>query len=361
MSSAAGPADLAEGLRRALAYHWHPVCRLDDLPGPVPVRLLGRDLVVARLGDGDDAPLLVAEDRCPHRSVRLSIGTVEGDCLRCAYHGWAFDDGGRCVDIPSMPDGPIPERARATAFEAEARYGLVWVRLDPAAGTAIPACPAFDDPAMKVLAGEPYTWPVSALRRVENFVDLAHFAFVHDGTLGRRDQPVPPIPDVHRRAGDGVTNAAELAFNYDPPAYPDDMAEVAMLASSAYRMPMPCTVDIEFHYPDGRRRQLWMTASPVDDGVCRSFWYVCRTDDLAGDDRDHLAFQAVVTAEDLPVVSAHAPPELPLEAGAELSVRTDKVSIEYRRWLRELASAALSGPSAYAGALGVAQRREHSA
>jgi vanillate O-demethylase monooxygenase subunit len=372
--TAAPPPDLAEGLRRALAYHWHPVCQVDDLPGPVPVRLLGRDLVVARLdgdggGDADDGggtdrgagALLVADDRCPHRSVRLSIGTVEGGCLRCAYHGWGYDAAGRCVDIPSMPGGPIPDRARTPAYEAEERYGLVWVRLDPAAGTAIPACPAFDDPAMKVLAGEPYTWPVSALRRVENFVDLAHFAFVHDGTLGRRDEPVPPIPDVTRIGAKGVTNGAELAFNYDPPAYPDDMAATAMLASSAYRMPLPCTVDIEFAYPDGRRRQLWMTASPLDDATCRSFFYVCRSDDLAGDDREHLAFQAVVTAEDEPVVSAHVPAALPLEAGAELSVRTDKVSIEYRRWLRELALGALSGPSAYAEALGVTQRREHSA
>jgi phenylpropionate dioxygenase-like ring-hydroxylating dioxygenase large terminal subunit len=361
-AAAPGSPELAEGLRRALAYHWHPVCRTGDLPGPVAVRLLGRDLVVARLG-GDDGPLLVADDRCPHRSVRLSIGTVEGDCLRCAYHGWAYDAGGRCVDIPSLPGGPIPERALTPSYEAEARYGLVWVRLDAGAGTAVPACPAFDDPAMKVLPGEPYTWPVSALRRVENFVDLAHFAFVHDGTLGRRDEPVPPIPDVARTlAGDhSSTEGAELRFNYDPPAYPEDMAATAMLASSRYRMPMPCTVDIEFLYPDGRRRQLWMTASPLDDEASRSFWYVCRTDDLAGDDRDHLAFQAVVTAEDEPVVSAHVPAALPLETGAELSVRTDKVSIEYRRWLKELALAALSGPSAYAGALGVTQRREHSA
>ena len=44
--------------------------------------------------------------------------------------------------------------------------------------------------------------------------------------------------------------------------------------------------------------------------------------------------------------------ELGLDPGAELSVRTDRVSIEYRRWLRELATAALAGPDAYAAALG---------
>jgi phenylpropionate dioxygenase-like ring-hydroxylating dioxygenase large terminal subunit len=95
-----------------------------------------------------------------------------------------------------------------------------------------------------------------------------------------------------------------------------------------------------------------MTASPIDDATCRTFWFICRTDDLAGDDRDHLAFQDVVLAEDEPVVCNQVPPEMPLEPSAELSVRTDKVSIEYRRWLRELATAAVDGPDAYAAALG---------
>ncbi|HMG40412.1 MAG TPA: Rieske 2Fe-2S domain-containing protein [Acidimicrobiales bacterium] len=202
--------ELAGGLRRALEYHWHPVCLASQLPGPVPVRLLGRDLAVARLGSGR---AIAVVDRCPHRSTRLSVGTVEDDCLRCAYHGWAFAPDGHCVDIPSMPYGPIPGRARVDAFEATLAYGLVWVRLDGAAETVVPACPAFEDTTMKVLVGEPYTWPVAAPRRVENFVDLAHFAFVHDGSLGRRDRPVPPIPDITRVDG-------ELRFAYDPTTSP---------------------------------------------------------------------------------------------------------------------------------------------
>ncbi len=341
----------ADGLRAALAHHWHPVCAATDLPGPVGVRLLGRDLVVARLGvDGGRGPaqtdghVVALVDRCPHRSTRLSVGAVDGDCLRCAYHGWAFDAGGRCVEIPSLPGGPIPGRAAVDAFAAVVEHGLVWVRLDSSVPTRVPACPARSDPEMKVLTGEPYTWPVSAPRRVENFVDLAHFAFVHDGSLGRRDEPVPPIPDVRRAEG-------ELLFDYDPPAYPDERDDTAMLAASSYRMPMPCSVDIAFTYPDGRRRRLWMAASPVDDATCRTFWCLGRTDDIAGDDRDHLAFQDRVLAEDEPVVCNQVPPEMLLDPAAELSVRTDKVSIEYRRWLRELATAALAGPAAYAAAI----------
>lgn len=348
----------ADGLRAALAHHWHPVCREDELPGPVAVRLLGLDLAIARVGragrDGGKG-LVALADRCPHRSTRLSVGEVDGDCLRCAYHGWAFDEGGRCVDIPSMPDGPVPARATVDSFDAVVEHGLVWVRLDGRVDTQVPACPALGDVEMKVLAGEPYTWPVAAPRRVENFVDLAHFAFVHDGSLGRREEPVPPLPTIHRWAGHDDTSdgeaGAELRFDYEPPAYPDDPDGNAMLASSAYRIPMPCAVDIAFTYPDGRRRRLWMAASPIDDATCRTFWYMGRTDDLAGDDRAHLAFQDRVLAEDEPVVANQVPPEMLLEPGAELSVRTDRVSIEYRRWLRELATAALAGPDAYAAAL----------
>jgi phenylpropionate dioxygenase-like ring-hydroxylating dioxygenase large terminal subunit len=197
---------------------------------------------------------------------------------------------------------------------------------------------------MKVLDCEPYTWPVSALRRAENFVDLAHFAFVHDGSLGRRDQPVPPLPEVISRT-DGA-----LQFDYDMPPLataPDE----AMVAATTYRVVMPCTVDIEFRFPDGRRRRLWLNPSPVDDVTCRTFWCIARTDDLAGDDRAHLAFQQQVTAEDEPVVTNQVPAELPLDPSAELSVRTDKVSIEYRRWLRDLATAALASPDSYRQAL----------
>ncbi len=334
--------DLTRGLRAALAHHWHPVCAADELPGPVAVRLLGRDLAVALM----DGAVVALDDRCPHRSTRLSVGCVDGDVLRCAYHGWAYDRRGQCVEVPSMPDGPIPGAARVPAVEAVVEHGLVWVRLDPSVPTAVPACPAVQDQTMRVLAGAPYSWPVSALRRVENFVDLAHFAWVHDGTLGRRDQPVPPLPELHRAQG-------ELRFRYDPPGLPDEPDGGALIGASAYRMPMPCTVDIAFEQPDGSRRRLWMTASPVDDGTCRCFWYVARDDDLDGDDAVHLAFQSLVLEEDVVVVSAQVPPELPLAPGAELSVRTDRVSIEYRRWLRELATAALDGPSAYAAALGL--------
>jgi len=344
-------------LTRMLELFWHPVCttaELDASPsGVVPARLLGRDLAVARLqapGVGDlDAGVAALVDRCPHRSTRLSVGCVDGGALRCAYHGWRWGADGRCVDIPSMPGVPVPSRARVEGFSAQRRHGLVWVRIDDGADTSIPPLPAASEADMKVVAGAPYTWPTAAPRRLENFVDLAHFAWVHDGSLGRRDQPVPPIPSVERVAG-------ELRFGFDPPA-PDELDAAALFGSSSYRIVLPLTVDIEFAIAQrpGVRRRLWMTACPLDPGACRTFWHVARSDGHDEPDDLHLAFQDRVLAEDGPVVCNQVPPELPLEPGLEISVRTDRVSIEYRRWLLELVRAGRDGggPAVAAALAGV--------
>jgi vanillate O-demethylase monooxygenase subunit len=327
---------MTDPLERALELFWHPVCTHAELAEasaaerPVAVTLLGRKLVVADLGGS----LVALDARCPHRSASLACAAVEPGGLRCAYHGWQFAADGRCIEIPSMPDGPIPSRAALGAYDVQLEYGLVWIRLDGSADTALPALPAWGDPAFRMIRGVPYTWPVGAPRRVENFVDLAHFAFVHDGSLGRREDPVPPVPDVRRVD-------AELRFTYDPPDI--EVEDSAMYGSSIYRMPIPLTVSIEFHLGSGATRFLWMTASPIDMGTCRSFWWHGRDDDLDGDDAPYVAFQARVLAEDEPVVCSQDPPELPLDPGDELSVRTDKVSIEYRRYLRDLAEAASTG------------------
>lgn len=330
-------------------FVWHPVCTLAELggsdgrggPGPRRVELLGEKLAVAMV----DGAAIALGDRCVHRSASLSVGTVEGGGLRCPYHGWLYGPDGRCVDIPAMPEGPIPARACVASYAATVAYDLVWVCLDNRAGLPLPACPAFGDPTLRVVAGEPYTWPVAPPRRVENFVDLSHFAFVHDGSLGRRDDPVPPLPVIHRAPG-------ELRFTYDPP----DIAvqTTALFGHSKYRMGMPNTVNIEFFQASGARRVLWMTASPVTAGSSRCFWFVSRSDAWDESDDAHMAFQDQILAEDEPVVCSQEPAEIPFEVGVELSVRTDKVSIEYRRWLAELAAAADAGPDALRQAFGLA-------
>ena len=93
---------------------------------PVAMRLLDERVVVYRLSDG---LVSAARDICYHRGVPLSLGHVEGDEIVCKYHGLRYDREGRCTCIPAHPGGAISPRLRLDMFQAQERYGLVWVRL----------------------------------------------------------------------------------------------------------------------------------------------------------------------------------------------------------------------------------------
>src|SRR5215218_4818076 len=108
-----------------LGRFWYVACQSADLSHqPLARNVLGVPLVLFRDGAGKAAALL---DRCPHRNVPLSLGrVVAGGRLECAYHGWQFEDGGRCTHIPGLLAGESRER-RAPAVAVRERDGFIWV------------------------------------------------------------------------------------------------------------------------------------------------------------------------------------------------------------------------------------------
>lgn len=126
-------------------------------------------------------------DRCPHRLVPLSAGSLVGDSIRCAYHGMVFGPDGWCQHIPGQDK--IPDTARATTFPVCERHGLVWIwtgQSDLADPDLIPHVPwaALDDWA----AAPGYTH-VSADYRLlnDNLLDLSHETYIHGSTIGNED------------------------------------------------------------------------------------------------------------------------------------------------------------------------------
>ena len=91
------------------------------------VTLLGQDLVLWREAGG---AAHAWRNRCPHRGMRLSYGSVRGDRLACRYHGWHYDGTGRCRYIPAHPAGKPPNTVRAESYPCRERHGLVWVSLE---------------------------------------------------------------------------------------------------------------------------------------------------------------------------------------------------------------------------------------
>jgi phenylpropionate dioxygenase-like ring-hydroxylating dioxygenase large terminal subunit len=314
---------------------WHPVARgIDIAPGAVAsVRLLGQQLALWRDADGR---LGLVEDCCIHRGTMLSAGTVRADgCIRCPYHGWSYDRGGTCVEIPQSPGRPIPPTAQVDAYPVEERAGLIWVCLVSGSEPRLP-CPEFPGMARdgwRTIAGAPLDWSCTASRNVENFLDMAHFGWIHDGTFGN-----PDVTAVDPYTVEASDDDAELAAVWSYPSRilldPSVPAEVVM-TEFAYRVVMPFTVWLESRglaFENG----LLHAVAPLTETTCRTFWMVTVPDDTELPDEIVEQGQLAVYEEDRGVVETQRPPHVPLDPTAELHLPFDRFAVAYRRALRAL-------------------------
>src|SRR5690606_37471235 len=134
---------------------------------PVPVRLAGRDLVVFRTSSGKVGCLT---DICPHRRMKLSLGKVLGDKLRCDYHGWTFDCAGN-GESPATPK----LYACAERYDVEERLGVIWVK-----PPQVPAeFPAFDVDGWYHLCSLHHTVGAPLELVVDNFCENEHTPTTH--------------------------------------------------------------------------------------------------------------------------------------------------------------------------------------
>src|SRR5688572_4034850 len=174
--SRVGPGTLAG---RYLRRFWHPVCRAQDLlPGHAkPLRLMGEDFTLYR-GEGG-TPHLVAY-RCAHRGTQLSTGWVEGDCIRCFYHGWKYDGSGQCVEMPAE-DPSFPPKVQIASYHCQEYLGLIFAYVGDGEPPPLPRFPELEDEGLAVVHN--YTWPCSFFNSYENVCDPLHIGFVHSQSV----------------------------------------------------------------------------------------------------------------------------------------------------------------------------------
>jgi phenylpropionate dioxygenase-like ring-hydroxylating dioxygenase large terminal subunit len=309
-----------------LLNDWHPVAWASQVRAaePTPVRLLDTDLVLWRSRDG----VHVWRDLCVHRGSRLSAGRVVDECLACPYHGWEYDSSGRCVRIPAHPDQPPPARARTTVYAVKERYDLVWVCMGEPQ-REIPAFPEWDDVSFKKVSAGPYVYRAHGPRVIENFLDVAHFPFVHAGYLG--DPSKTQIGDYQ------VESCAEGIVAKDIPVWQPDPDGTGRSAEVfyTYRVLRPLTASfVKMH---GTNR-FSMFASIAPAGECESLaWLIIALNYAQDTPAEELRrYQDVVTTQDIPIVEAQRPELLPLDLQAELHLRSDRAAIAYRQWLKNL-------------------------
>jgi phenylpropionate dioxygenase-like ring-hydroxylating dioxygenase large terminal subunit len=309
-----------------LLNDWHPVATVDQLRTTpvIGLRLLGEDIVAWMSPQGPR----VWQDLCVHRGTRLSLGSVCDGRLACPYHGWQYGASGACEHIPAHPDQAPPAKAAVKTYRSCLHHGFVFASLgDPVKPPAW--FDAWDDATVRKVPCGPYTVRASAPRVVENFLDVAHFPFVHEGYLGVKDRP--EISDYEAEiTADGVVASGVRVFQ--PNGYGDGRAAEVEYTYKALR---PLTAYFKKEAPT---QQLSIILYVTPNDLVQSTAWMIMAENYMGDTpaAGLVAFQDTIFAQDAPILQSQRPELLPLDLQAELHLKSDRTAIAYRRWLLSL-------------------------
>ena len=311
-----------------LANYWHPIARLEDVTEqPTRFELLGEKICAFRT----DAGVSAFKDLCIHRGTALSLGWVTDGRITCAYHGWQYDAAGKCVKIPSLPEGStIPRKARAIAYRAEERYGLVWVAMGEPVAT-IPAFPhdEWDDPSFRGFLSSTYLWHSSAGRSVENFMDVSHFPFVHEGLLGSRDKTVMGEIDV-------VETDYGLYYMYEQQEPNELYSGPGQVTRWEYHLYTPFTIHLTKTVRD-EKTLISLVSAPTTPRLTHMYLFIVRNHRLDEDNRTFKDFSDTIMEQDRQIVESQRPEEIPTDLKDELHLKVpDASGIAYRRLLSRI-------------------------
>jgi 5,5'-dehydrodivanillate O-demethylase oxygenase subunit len=168
-----GPGSIAG---RYLRKFWQPVCCSYELAigQALPMRIMDEDFTLYR---GESGAAHLVGSRCAHRGTQLSVGWVEGDCIRCFYHGWKYDGSGQCVEQPAEAETFAP-KVRIPSYPVKEYISLIFAYLGEGEPPPLPRYPRLESREISL--------DVAGLKRIcnyfnniDNSLDNAHVRFVH--------------------------------------------------------------------------------------------------------------------------------------------------------------------------------------
>ncbi len=202
-----GPGSLAGKFMRRF---WHPIHRAEELlPGQAkPIQIMSERFTLYR---GDSGTPHVVDFRCPHRGTQLSAGWVEGDSIRCMYHGWCFNAEGQCTEQPAE-EKSFAAKIRIRSYPTREYLGLIFAYFGEGAAPAFPRYRHMEeDGVLEVLSTE--IWPCNFFQRIDNNGDTYHVPFVHRGAYSASsDNNRSGLPDISKEESPwGTTGYASFA------------------------------------------------------------------------------------------------------------------------------------------------------
>jgi vanillate O-demethylase monooxygenase subunit len=317
--------------------------------------LLEEAVVMYRKNDGTPVAF---EDRCCHRRAPLSKGKVEGDNLRCGYHGFLYDETGKAIWAPGQDR--LPTGAQVKRFPIVEKHGWVWIWMgDPAIAdpAAAPSYHRYDDPSWVHYGGLIHV-EANCMLVIDNVLDLSHLTFVHANTIGSPEDTNPNL--VWERGANwvkgtrharGLTPTKSLtARNID---FRFDRKQVML-----FQPPAQVITDIfaneygrEYGDPQSRINRhivIYNVLTPETDTTCHYFWAVARDYEIEDKQMTEAAFRSTSTAfaEDIAMIEAAQRIIVLNPSAPQIDVTGDAGGLQARRIVERMLTEERAGRAA---------------
>lgn len=217
-------------------------------------------------------------------------------------------------------------------LQAQSIYGLLWVTLSNAPKDII-SIPEFAEPDRRAVSAGSIRVGTSGLRVIENFLDMAHFPFVHTDILGA--EPLTEVAAYDVELDDRADEVLAVNCRFPQPrgsaaaSEPVDMQYVYRIARPFVAiLYKTCVIDVN------RLDVLGLFVQPFDEETCIAHTIMCYLDDI-NTDKQLRDFQQRIFGQDIMILINQVPKRLPLDPKHETPVRADALSSAYRRWIKE--------------------------
>jgi len=176
---------------------WYVVLKSNEVKSNKPVGVIrfGEKLVFWRDSNGEVTCMF---DRCPHLGAKLSMGKINKDNITCPFHGFEYDQSGKCDHIPAFGNnGKIPRSLKVKTYPTYELNDFIWVYYgeDKSEETQPPKFFSEISNEFSYLSFCDH-WKVHYSRMIENQLDMSHLPFVHHNTIGRGNKSVVDGPLV---------------------------------------------------------------------------------------------------------------------------------------------------------------------
>ncbi|MFH5774138.1 aromatic ring-hydroxylating dioxygenase subunit alpha [Paracoccus broussonetiae] len=237
---------------------------------------------------------------------------------------------GQAIRITGVDGTPVVETLDGRKLPVKIAYGHVWTSLGEP-GEIFPL-PEATQPGRRLVDVGSVRVKCSPLRAVENFLDIAHFPFVHTDILGSEPHTEVYRYEVQIRDEIDEVWATKVRF-YQPQAAKS--AEGGTEIEYMYRVPHPtCSVLYKTSPPrPGEWDVITLFVQPLTEELCEVWpWMALFDDETSMAELIH--FQQMIFMQDRSILENQLPRKLPLDPGMETPTRADMTSIAYRRWLK---------------------------